>query len=330
MKASGRPDGQTPGGTPPEPGRLESEIKSAARQLGFDAVGICALQPIERDALAEWLSAGHHGTMEYMERQSHKRKEPQRIVPGATKAVVVLRNYFQGDQAKGGRSPRIARYAWGEDYHRVVGDALDRLRDRLIEMGSSPQATRSYVDAGPVPERELAQRAGLGWIAKNTMLIDPRLGSFTFIGVLFTDLDTQPDVPFEMDRCGSCRLCLDACPTDAFPSERILDANRCISYLTIELRGPFEPGPGALIDDWLFGCDVCQDVCPWNVKFGARTSEKRFHLRDALAHADLDSLTAITSDVFDRTFADTALERAGAKGLARNAQQIRDNRRVAT
>jgi len=306
---------------------VTARAKEAARQLGFDAVGICDLRPIERLALDGWLHAGYHGGMRYMERQAARRRSPARIVPGATRAVVVLKSYFQGgnerrDDCGGGARGLIARYAWGDDYHEVLGDRLTALVAALIAFGSTPDHTRWYVDAGPVPERELAQRAGLGWIAKNTMLIAPRLGSFTFIGAVLTDLELTTDAPFESDRCGTCRLCLDACPTNAFPAERVLDATRCISYLTIEHRGPLDARQGDLLGSWLFGCDVCQDVCPWNERFARETDEAAFGARPEIVEHDLHELAALDRDTFERRFQGTALRRAGWQGIKRNAKAL--------
>jgi epoxyqueuosine reductase len=221
----------------------------------------------------------------------------------------------------------VARYAWGEDYHRVLGEKLAMLADTLVDLGASRECTRPYVDAGPVPERELARRAGLGWIAKNTMLIHPRLGSFTFIGSVFTDLPLAIDAPFAAEHCGSCRRCLDACPTDAFPEAHSLDARRCISYLTIEHRGPLDQMQGRMIEDWLFGCDICQDVCPWNLKFSPETDEPRFAARPSLVRPERDSLARGDRATFERLYAETAFERSGAEGMARNAALVLANRR---
>jgi epoxyqueuosine reductase len=263
--------------------------------------------------------------MTYLNRQAKRRAQPERIVPGCRRAVVVLKNYFSDAPTDVGAQARIARYAWGEDYHRVVGDQLRIVVDTLIGMGSDPDLTRSFVDSGPVPERELAQRAGLGWIAKNTLLINLELGSFTFIGTVFTDLDLSVDAPLRTDHCGSCRLCLDACPTAAFPAPRVLDARRCISYLTIEWRKPFAAEQGRLIDDWLFGCDICQDVCPWNEKFAQPGKEPRFAPRESIYAADPRRLAAIDEPTFEEQFTDTALVRAGPAGIARNARQVLAN-----
>ena len=303
------------------PNELAAAVKRAARGLGFEAAGICDLRPIERRALLEWLERGYAGRMAYMRRQAARRQAPALIAAGSTRAVVALTSYVTG--GGGMTSPgRVARYAWGEDYHRVVGERLAALADVLIALGATRSATRWYVDAGPVPERELAQRAGLGWIAKNTMLIHPRLGSYTFIGCVLTDLPAAVDAPFTSDQCGSCRACLDACPTGAFPHPHVLDARRCISYLTIEHRGPFTADQGHMIGEWLFGCDRCQEVCPWNEKFAQTTNEPRFAPRRDVVAPDLVALCDLDEEEFARRYADTAFERTGAAGIARNARQV--------
>ena len=297
---------------------LARAAKQAARRLGFHAVGVCDLAPVERDALRRWLAAGRAATMTYMHRQAAKRDEPARIVAGASRAVVVLERYHPGPPPAGAAA-RVARYAWGEDYHRVLGDRLAALAEALVGLGATPAATRPYVDAGPVPERELAQRAGLGWMAKNTMLIHPRHGSYTFIGSVLTDLELAVDEPFTADHCGSCRACLDACPTGALPAARELDARRCISYLTIERRGPFSDDEGPLIGDWLFGCDLCQEACPWNDKFAGPATDPRLQPRPELMSPDLN---------FDEEarYADTCFARPGVAGLRRNASWIQKNK----
>ncbi len=305
---------------------LADHAKRLARRLGFDAVGICDLRPVERTALLDWLARGYAGTMRYMHRQAPKRQEPARIAPHSIRAVVLLKSYHSAAPPFARDDVRVARYAWGEDYHRVLGEKLAALADALVALGASRRSTRWYVDAGPVPERELAERAGLGWIAKNTMLIHPRLGSFTFIGCVLTDLPLAVDAPFAADQCGSCRACLDVCPTGAFPRARVLDATRCISYLTIEHRGPFTAAQGAMIGDWLFGCDRCQDVCPWNDKFALPTDEPRFAPRAELVAPELEALVGLDADGFRSRYADTAFARAGAGGISRNALQVVANR----
>lgn len=307
------------------PTQLAQRVKDAARRAGFDAVGICDLRPIERTAFADWLARGYGGTMTYLNRQAQRRRQPERIVPGCQRAVVVLKNYFSDPPAARAGAARVARYAWGEDYHRVVGDQLRVVSAALVALGATADLTRCFVDAGPVPERELAQRAGLGWIGKNTLLIDPERGSFTFIGTVFTDLALAVDTPTRTDHCGSCRLCLDACPTGAFAADRVLDARRCISYLTIEWRKPFDAAQGGMVGDWLFGCDVCQDVCPWNQKFATPTAEPRFAARAAVVAADVRHVAGISEADFAARYADTAFERAQAAGMRRNARQVLAN-----
>ena len=211
------------------PERRASLVKDRAHALGFDSCGVTDLSPPPHaKQLTTWLAAGMAGTMTYMNRQAKRRREPKRIVPGATRVVVVTRNYYVPDPPHRSGSGLVAKYARGRDYHDSLGAPLQELAQDVERLGESGTIARVFIDAGPVPERELAQRAGLGWIGKNTMLIDPRAGSFCFIGSIFTDANLAVDLPFEADRCGNCRRCLDACPTDAFPEERVLDSWLCI------------------------------------------------------------------------------------------------------
>jgi len=292
-------------------------VKAEAGRLGFMACGITDLSPTAHGAeLESWLARGRAGTMRYLHRQARKRKAPQQIDRDARSVIVVLDNYFSPDAPADGEPPRIAKYARGRDYHRVTVQRLEQLAGFLRSHGAN--VARVYSDAGPVPERELAQRAGLVWIGKNTMLIRPGAGSFFFIGSVLTDLALPTDAPFVTDHCGTCTRCLDACPTQAILEPRLLDATRCISYLTIEHRGPI---PDALIpklDGWAFGCDVCNDVCPWNERFATLTPHPEFQPRGMLRDARPDRLDQMTEDQFTATFGDTPLARAGLAGMRRN------------
>jgi epoxyqueuosine reductase len=313
------------------PADRSAAVKRRAATLGFDAAGVARLGPNPHAAaLDRWLAAGYAGTMTYLHRQAAARRDPGRIMRGATAAVVTLTNYFHGHVGRvspgAAADARVAQYAWGDDYHRLLGARLARLADAIRDLAPAARA-RCYVDAGPVPERDLAQQAGLGWIAKNTMLINPRLGSFTFVGVVLTDADLAPDLPFEADRCGSCRRCLDACPTAAFPAPRVLDARRCISYLTIERRGEFTEAERSLVDGWLFGCDACQDVCPWNVTFARPTADPALAPRPDLAAPPLEAFEASTPGAFEARFGETPFARPGAAGMRRNAAAVRAHRR---
>lgn len=308
-------------------GNSSVELKRRATAIGFDAVGIASLEPdVHAADLDRWLDAGYAGTMTYLHRQAAKRKQPQRILPGATVAVVTLTNYWHSSSpADPVAAGRVAQYAWSADYHRVLASRLERLAEEIRDLAPGAR-TANYVDAGPVPERELARRAGLGWTGKNTMLIDPERGSFTFIGTVLTDADFAPDLPFEADRCGTCRACLDACPTDAFVAPHVLDARRCISYLTIEYRAAFTDEQQAQVGDWLFGCDVCQDVCPWNMTFARPTEDPELAPHPAMATANHDQFLAMEDDAFDARYGGTPFVRPGVKGLRRNAAAVRGNR----
>lgn len=299
---------------PGEASRRTGILKARAHELGFSAVGITRLDANPHAAEFEaWLKAGYAGTMTYLNRQAKKRKDPRLVMPEARFAIVTLTNYFHGEAGPG---PRIAQYAWSTDYHAVLLPRLERLAETL-RVGSPGARARCYADTGPLPERELAQQAGLGWVAKNMMLINPQLGSFTFIGVVLTDAELIPDAPFTTDHCGSCRRCLDACPTDAFVGAGELDARRCISYVTIEYRGALSSAQ-AQPGEWLFGCDVCQNVCPWNERFAAPTTDRELAPRAELEQPDLTLLATDDENVFAHRFGDTPLARAGAARMRRN------------
>ena len=310
------------------PLELANWAKRAAVDLGFDACGVTDLAPsAAAPALEDWLRRGYHGEMGYMARQAAIRRDPARAWPDARSAVVALHSYFKPHAPLQAGHGHVAQYALGDDYHAVMKEKLKQLGTKLVEAAGGGRF-RSYADAGPLPERELARRAGLGWVAKNTMLINPGIGSFTFIGVLLTDLDLARDEPFETDRCGTCRRCLDACPTGAFPEPRVLDATRCISYLTIEARSDIPEAFRPAVGDWLFGCDVCQDVCPWNVSFARETRESRYAARPVDELPTLEEIVEMDERTFDALYGDTALERAGRAGLARNARVVLENRRA--
>ncbi len=303
----------------PDSASVEQLIKAQAYGLGFDLAGIAALGPMETaPAFERWLASGYAGDMAYLARGAEKRADTRYPVPAAKSAIVVGLDY-------GGREPSgpVARYARGDDYHDVMLSRLRELHRYVDAVVGRPVAGKAYVDTGPILERDLARRAGLGWFGKNTMLINPRLGSFFFLGELLLDLELAPDAPFEADRCGSCRRCLDACPTDAFREARVLDATRCISYLTIELKGEIDDALKPMIGDHLYGCDVCQEVCPWNEKFALPLGEAAFRPRAAIAGKGARTLASelleMSQDAFSKAFTGSPMKRAKLRGLKRNA-----------
>jgi epoxyqueuosine reductase len=294
---------------------LEPRIKRQATGLGFDPVGIARLGPVgTHDAFADWLRHGYAGDMEYLQRGADKRRDTTLPFPGVRSAVVVALDY-------GGRQPpgTVARYARGADYHDVMVARLDQLHRSIeAECGRAVRG-KSYVDTGPILERDLARVAGLGWIGKNTMLINPRRGSFFFIGALLVDLELQADAPFDADRCGTCTRCLDACPTEAFVAPRTMDATRCISYLTIEHRSEIAAELQPLMGELLYGCDICQDVCPWNVRFARALEDEALAPRPENVSPDPAALVALTSDEFRERFRGSPIKRAKHLGIQRNA-----------
>lgn len=316
---------------------FEARLKAQALGLGFDLAGIASLGPVgSAPEFERWLADGHHGEMGYLERGSALRHDTTLPEPGMRSALVVALDY-------GGREPSgpVARYARGDDYHRLMWDRLDELltwakaeraRDAAAAgagAAAAPLRGRAYVDTGPILERDLARRAGLGWFGKNTLLINPKLGSFFFLGALFLDAELTPDEPFTEDHCGTCTRCLEACPTSAFVAPRVLDARRCISYLTIELRGGIPAELQPAVGDHVYGCDVCQDVCPWNVRFARELKEPAFAARGVLAGRDARSLAAeivaMTPESYASAFRGSAMKRARLDGLRRNAAVVLSN-----
>ena len=297
---------------------LEHLLKAQAYGLGFDLVGITSLGPMETaDAFDSWIEKGYAGEMDYLSRGAAKRRDSRLPFASATSAIVVGLSY-------GGREPGgpVARYARGDDYHDIMTARLDDLHRWLESELCRPIDGKAYVDTGPILERDLARRAGLGWFGKNTNLINPRIGSFFFIGVLLIELDLVSDAPFDADRCGSCTRCLDACPTDAFAGARMLNATKCISYLTIEAKGAIPPEQRAQIGDLIYGCDICQDVCPWNVRFSRDVREEAFRPRDILdgdTRAVARRILSMDDDSFRKAFKGSPMKRAKRRGLARNA-----------
>lgn len=299
---------------------LEQRLEREAYALGFDLCGFARLGAAESAAEYDaWVANGHAGTMAYMARNAELRHDTRRPHPGAVSAIVVGMSY--GGRAPGGP---VARYARGDDYHEVMRDRLRQLHARLERFVGTPVDARPYVDTAPILERDLARRAGLGWFGKNTNLINPEIGSYFFIGSLFVAMELAPSAPFEADRCGTCTRCLAACPTDAFVAPRVLDARRCISYLTIELRGDIPEALRPLVGEWLYGCDVCQEVCPWNVKFAQELpDESPYAAREMFSGRDAPTLARdllqLTPDDFARVFRGSAMKRAKLTGLQRNA-----------
>jgi epoxyqueuosine reductase len=326
MTAAGA--GATPGSTATvRPGvTLEARIKAQAYGLGFDLVGLTRTGPAHTaDTFDGWLQAGHAGEMQYLARGADKRRDSRLPVDGARSAIVVAMNY-------GGREPTgpVARYARGDDYHDVMIERLRALHACVDAWVGEPVHGKAYVDTGPILERDLARRAGLGWFGKNAMLINRGIGSFFFLGVLLLDLDLEPDPPFETEHCGTCTRCLDACPTDALSEAGVLDARRCVSYLTIELKGAIPPDLREPIGGLLYGCDICQDVCPWNVRFGrALPNDSRYAPRELLAGKDARRLArellGMRQEEFSRAFKGSPMKRAKLRGLKRNAAVILGN-----
>lgn len=300
-------------------------IKKTALSLGFDFCGIARAEALTEDArrLENWLTNGFHGNMQYMENHFDLRTDPSKLVPGAKSVITLCKNYFT-QQVPDAHSPRISRYAYGEDYHTVIRSALQGFIERLKEKAGDIHV-RGFVDSAPVLERTWAQRSGLGWVGKNGNLINRQGGSFFFIATLITDLSLLYDDPFAKDYCGSCTRCIDACPTEAILPEKVIDGSRCISYFTIELKEMMIPDKvKGKFDGWMFGCDTCQDVCPWN-RFSKQHNEKAFDPIPEILHLSTSEWMSMSEDNFKQIFKHSPLKRAKFAGIQRNLKFITED-----
>jgi epoxyqueuosine reductase len=297
------------------PAELKARLVSLAKELNFNACRIAQCgPPVHGTEFREWLGRGVHGEMSYLQRSEEQRCDPEKVLPGAGSIVALALNYFQGEKLQnGGATGKIARYAWGEDYHNIIDNKLQKIDEFLRSFGGEQKC---YVDTGPVLERDHAARAGIGWHGKSTMLIDQRLGTWFFLAEVLTTLELPPDKPVS-NRCGKCSRCITACPTGAITGPYQLDARRCISYLTIELKGaiPLELRP--LIGDRIFGCDDCLDACPWN-RFAQESRESAFSGRPSTTCMSLREYLDMNDDQFRKLFKNSPIKRIKRRGFLRN------------
>jgi epoxyqueuosine reductase len=321
---------------------LSETVKAEARRLGFELVGVTGTEPpAHYPAFERWLELGRHGEMGYLAKESarQRRADPRHILPDCRSILVLGIRYpapgagptteQEAEAQSGDPAGRVAAYAWGIDYHDILPPRLRALVAFLAEQAQKPISHRIYTDTGPVLERDLAQRAGLGWIGKNTCLINPRQGSYFFLAEILLSLDLEPDAPFETDHCGTCKRCIEACPTQCILPDRTLDARRCISYLTIELKGSIPVELRAQTGDWIFGCDVCQQVCPWNLRFARDDGDPELAARPEAQHPRLLSEIALTPQAFNLKFRGSPIQRSRRRGYLRNVATALGNSRSA-
>ena len=300
-------------------------VKDLAAQLGFSFCGIAKATKLDEDAqrLESWLNKGMHGSMHYMERYFDMRIDPTKLVPGAKSVITLLLNYFPKEKQEHD-ALKISKYAYGKDYHDVIREKLNKYIE-YIKTDIGEFHGRGFVDSAPVLERSWAQRSGLGWVGKNGNLINKQMGSFFFIATLITDLDLEADEMFVKDYCGTCTRCIDACPTDAILPGKVVDGSKCISYFTIELKEMLIPGEmKGKFDNWMFGCDTCQDVCPWN-RFSKPTNEIEFTPIPEILDLSTKEWEMMTEEKFKTLFKDSPLSRSKFKGIQRNLKFIRQS-----
>ncbi len=301
---------------------LAASIKEWARELGFQQAGICEPQLDEQEAhLQRWLDAGYHGEMDYMAAHGSKRSRPAELVPGTLRVISLRMDYLPGDTRISQRLAQpeqayVSRYALGRDYHKLIRKRLQQLAER-IQQAIGPFSFRAFVDSAPVLERAIARQAGLGWVGKHSLILNRRAGSWFFLGELFVDVPLPVDAPLDSEHCGRCTACLDICPTQAFVAPYVLDARRCISYLTIELKGPIPEALRPLIGNRVFGCDDCQIVCPWN-RFARPSEQSDFQPRHGLDNSSLAELFLWSEEEFLQRTEGSPLRRAGYQRWLRN------------
>ncbi|MCH7413007.1 tRNA epoxyqueuosine(34) reductase QueG [Belliella sp. R4-6] len=299
-------------------------IKTQAKNLGFDFCGISKAGFLEEEAprLENWLNQNYHGQMGYLANNFDKRLDPTKLVDGAKTVISLIYNYYPAKKlSEDPQDYKIAKYAYGKDYHFVIKDKLrdflQKLNEEIGEIGG-----RAFVDSAPVMERQWAQKSGLGWTGKNSLLLNRQMGSFFFLAELIIDLEVSPDTPMAKDYCGTCTKCIDACPTDAIVKPGVVDGSKCISYFTIELKDQIPTEVKGKFENWVFGCDICQDVCPWN-RFSKPHEEPAF-----LPHPELEEFSAkdweeITQETFNKVFQKSAVKRTKLEGLARNVSFVK-------
>ena len=297
-------------------------IKSESKRLGFDYCGISKAEFLEEEAprLENWLNKNMHGQMSYMQNYFDKRLDPRLLVPGAKSVISLLLNYFPAETQKDETAPKISKYAYGKDYHLVIKEKLNQLLE-FIKENIGEVDGRVFVDSAPVMDKVWAKKSGLGWIGKNSNLINKNSGSFYFIAELIIDLELEEDGPIK-DYCGTCTKCIDACPTEAIIAPYIVDGSKCISYFTIELKENIPAEVKGKMDNWVFGCDVCQDVCPWN-SFSKPSKEEPFKPNNTLLEMTKRDWYELTEETFKRIFKDSAVKRTKYKGLLRNLNFIK-------
>lgn len=293
-------------------------IKAEAERLGFMFCGIAKADFLAEEApkLEQWLKEGRHGKMSYMENHFDKRLDPRLLVDGAKSVISVALNYYSPQQQTDAEAPKISKYAYGIDYHFVIKDKLKALQQFITE-NIGEVAGRAFVDSAPVLDKTWAKKAGIGWIGKNSNLLNKQTGSFFFLAELIIDLELAYDHPFQTDHCGTCTKCIDACPTEAIIKPYVVDGSKCISYLTIELKEQIPNEFKGKMDNWMFGCDICQDVCPWN-RFSTPHQEEQFIPHPDLLHLNKRDWEEITDDVFSKLFKKSAVKRTKLAGLQRN------------
>jgi epoxyqueuosine reductase len=303
---------------------ITQAVKDEARRLGFALAGVTTPEPPPHvSAYENWLMLGRHGSMDYLadERARTRRRDPRLILPECRSILMLGVRYPDPKTAKpdqeNGLTGRVAAYAWGRDYHLVLPERLQALATFTEQLVGNPVPQRWYTDTGPILERDLAQRAGLGWVGKNTCLINPKTGSYFLLAEILLGVDLEPDPPFSADRCGTCRRCIEACPTGCILPNRTLDSRRCISYLTIENKGEIPSDLRLQMGNWAFGCDVCQMVCPWN-RFTVKEHDQSLAPYPGLMNPDLRADLMLTSQEFNRKFKDSPVQRARRRGYLRN------------